>query len=635
MLRITPVRSFALVTVVFSFLFIPAIGSFPLFFDDDRTVFYFVPIYDGPFLARLLNLIGHIQVREFLPVAWTFVFLEVRLFGPDPFYIRSISLALHFLASLLVWRIARRLSNRDELLSTTVAILYVILPVNMEAVLLASGQFWQLSVIFALSSTLCFLKYHATEPAPGGIFLGLSLLLFTAGILSKSGIVMLPVIFFFLLIFFYNKKIKTAVVLTLPFFAITFLSAAIVYSLSFSNFPVPAYAGGNAIQSFINHMPLFFRALWNFFLPIYLDENGLRLSLAFLYPYSIAKTWVDVIFFITLWFTGLAFLAGLWIAAGRTPAATLGLAWFLTNQAFFSGILPGQWWPLADRYLYFGSFGLILLFCLAVFRLLRNTTSRFLRFTGLTTMGLYLLILLTLAGAQRDTLLNESRAIQQNNRNLENDLALHFPEIRGGIDYSFGSLRALPLGRDISNWSTDSLQLEKVYWLAHHEDADFFRFKNQYYRALAITGIHEVRHLGIPGRAAERLLELIRSYPGNPYLALNGALYLMAIGREVEAGPLLETWKNARITQFDKLKNLASKPGISSPEVQVKFVTEGNYLLNLEILDNSWLFLELYTRYLKKHNQDSEATATESIYRKTYSNFFIEKDKSKHSQNEF
>ena len=591
-------------------LYLPAIGEHRFFNPDDLITFRFAPLFYGSRLEAWWNVISHVQAREYLPVGWTFVFWEGVLSGHSTTLIRLCSFVLHLLCCLVVRSICLELTERDRIVSLLTATLYGILPLNVEAVVFVASQFWQLSTLFGLLCLYCFIRSAKKELSRVSYFL--SLVFFALALLSKSGITVLPVILAAFLLVYFKLSPRRATIASAPFFALAVLKAFITYAASFDQFPVPAYPGGDPLTSVISHAPLFLRAIHNFFLPLTFVDAGLSLSLSFAYPFSIPGGFLEAVYFVLLGFVGLGILAGLWLLAGRTPAASAAVLWYVASQAFFAGILPGQWWPLADRYSYFGSAGLALLGVLAALRLVRSN-GRVGRIGFSVVGGIYLLFLLTLADAQRDIWLNERSFVRQQITILGDDPFRHLIEANPSLEQGLARLQPLPLDEPLTGWDFKTPDFHKSIALVDQPENSELRPLNEYYLALALVAIEEWRKKGHEDRFGAMLRGLLARHDQNPFLGLYGALYFAATDRFEEAAPLLKMWREHPLTFHNRISRLKEQD--HGDELHVRLIARGNFVANTEVLHHYWLFLELSYRYYKATNQAELARNTERLYR--------------------
>src|SRR5882724_4827646 len=123
---------------------------------------------------------------DYLPVKTALQWCQWHLWGANPLGYHWVSLAAHVASGWLIAKIVRTLGFRGGYLG---AALFLVHPMAVESVSWISEQKNTLSLPFALTAFLCFLRFEATG-SRGSLLL--AWFLFTAGMLCKSSIVILP-----------------------------------------------------------------------------------------------------------------------------------------------------------------------------------------------------------------------------------------------------------------------------------------------------------------------------------------------------------------------------------------------------------------------------------------------------------
>ena len=124
------------------------------------------------------------------PLRTALLAVQFHFFGLNPIGYRMISLVLHILNGALIFMIFRKLLGRDwpALLTAT---LFVVHPIQTEAVAYISGQRDVLFTTFYLLGFLSFVQYRATEQAR---WLGATALAYLLSLLSKEMAITLPLL---------------------------------------------------------------------------------------------------------------------------------------------------------------------------------------------------------------------------------------------------------------------------------------------------------------------------------------------------------------------------------------------------------------------------------------------------------
>ena len=127
------------------------------------------------------------QEAHYWPLTYTTFWLEHKIWGLAPAGYHVVNVLLHLLNSLLVWRLLLRLAVPG---AWVVAAVFAAHPLHVESVAWIIERKDVLSGLFYLTAVLVWLRF-LEQPRPWRY--GLALLLFAAGLLSKSIVVTLPV----------------------------------------------------------------------------------------------------------------------------------------------------------------------------------------------------------------------------------------------------------------------------------------------------------------------------------------------------------------------------------------------------------------------------------------------------------
>jgi hypothetical protein len=195
--RLTLVLVAAAVVAVSLATFFPVLehGFVPL--DDEQTLLR-NPDYRGLGLEQLAWMFTTRRLGHYQPLAWVSFGLDYLLWGMDPRGYHATSLLFHVVNGLLVGALALVLYRRSPALTrpaaltagaTVAALLFAVHPLRVESVAWATERRDVLCGFFCL---LCLLA-ETTELVPSARRRTVSLLLFTAALLSKGLAVALPV----------------------------------------------------------------------------------------------------------------------------------------------------------------------------------------------------------------------------------------------------------------------------------------------------------------------------------------------------------------------------------------------------------------------------------------------------------
>ena len=286
---------------------------------------------------------GNTDEDHYWPLLYTTFWLEHKLWGFAPTGYHLVNLVLHFVNTLLVWRIMWRLAVPGAWL---VAAVFAVHPVHVEAAVWVIARKDLLAAVFYLTAVLTWLRF-IESPRPGRYVLALTL--FVAGLLSKSIVITLPVALLLLHWWQQGRVTGTDFLRLLPFFLVG-LGIAVADMVFIANRKVVVYD-----YTMVERVLIAAHSLW-----FYVGKLLWPTDLATIYPrwegFAALLSW------------------GYVIAAGATAA----LLWFLRQRVgrgplagtfFFAVTLSPvlclvdysymQFTFVADRYQYLASIGVM------------------------------------------------------------------------------------------------------------------------------------------------------------------------------------------------------------------------------------------------------------------------------------
>lgn len=196
-----------------------------LFWDDDDVITNNSYIRDFSFLPEYFsqNLIaGAGQITNYWrPLLLLSFATDYHIFGLDPAGYHAVNLLWHILGAWLLFLLLERLSKK-RWISAIVALIFLVHPLQTEAVTYVAGRADPMSTVFVLASALAYVLFRQKR---GVKFIYLSALSFILSLLVKEQSIMLPALLFLIeACFFFDKKNwKKSLFALIPFAVISLL----------------------------------------------------------------------------------------------------------------------------------------------------------------------------------------------------------------------------------------------------------------------------------------------------------------------------------------------------------------------------------------------------------------------------
>ena len=282
----------------------------------------------------------HSPAGNWFPLTWLSHMLDCQLFGLDAGRHHLTNVAIHILATLLVFAVLRRTTSA-RWQSAMVAALFALHPLHVESVAWIAERKDVLSAFFWMVTLGAYAGYVAR---PGPARYALTLSCFCLGLMAKPMIVTLPLVLFLLDYWPFARGLR--ILEKLPFLALSAAVSVVTYVV---------HARAEAVVS-LELLPIGAR-LENTSVSYatYVGKMFWPGGLAVFYPYPPgSQGWA-------------ALLAGLFLAAAtiaalraarRRPYLTVGWLWYLVTLVPVIGLIQAGQQARADRYMYIPMIGL-------------------------------------------------------------------------------------------------------------------------------------------------------------------------------------------------------------------------------------------------------------------------------------
>ncbi|MDA1209137.1 MAG: tetratricopeptide repeat protein [bacterium] len=300
-------------------------------------------IVDNPAIANIsIRSVKHFfstfDPELYIPVTFLSYQLDYIINGLDPFSFHLQNLLLHIVNALLVVLLLKKLT-KNQIGATIGGLLFLVHPLQSEAVLWASARKDVLSACFFLLSMLSYMK-HTKK------WYYISLMLFILGALSKPVVIVLPLL---LLLLDTRDGRAMRVQTILPFFCVSIVIGAI---------------GLLGKMQILAHQTLLDKVLLSMRnITLTLQHVVWPTKLSLFYPYTEAITMMTPVFLVSLIVVA-ALLMAMLIRRNANQDIVFGMCWFLLLLAptllnFQKGENFGDIYITSDRYSYLPLIGII------------------------------------------------------------------------------------------------------------------------------------------------------------------------------------------------------------------------------------------------------------------------------------
>lgn len=301
-------------------------------------------------------------VGAYQPVRTLSYAIDYHFWKLDPTGYHLTNVLCHAVSTLLVYLIAFMLT-RQVITASVVSLVFAVHPVHVEAVAWVAGRRDVLSSAFGLLSVFCFLRFspaqqnnakknHQKKFLSSAFWYAFALVFFGLGLLTKSSLVILPLLFVLYDLCFLHPPIWEKWqrgVWYLPFFLISLIFTQVFTKLSRSSGLVESW--GNAYTRSLTMTRVFAEYIYLLCMPKNLSATYGITSVYSLWGLSFLMAFAVIVLILVLTV----------YAWKNSKLVVFGVGWFFISLLPVSNIIPIAI-TKADRYLYLPSVG----FCLVL-----------------------------------------------------------------------------------------------------------------------------------------------------------------------------------------------------------------------------------------------------------------------------
>ena len=319
-------------------------------YDDETYLIYLIGINNQGLLSVVSSISTDIVNANWHPVTLLSLFIDFSISGGSPAWFHLSNLIIHVLNGIILFVILNHFSF-DKRISFLVALLFLLHPVQVEAVSWVAERKGLLAAFFALFSTLFYLMHIEKDKR---IFLFFSAAMFAMSLLSKASLIMLPILL--LMIDWWPmgrinsasdlaKKVKEKYL---------FILIAVLFSI------ITIYVHGKSgALTDISTISISERLIHIFVIyKQYLQQFIYPFELSVFYPYERGRHWLQIFFAIII-------LVSITIIAvkkiNKFPYILFGWSWFIVMLFPVAGLVQTGGHDHADRYMYFPIIGLLII----------------------------------------------------------------------------------------------------------------------------------------------------------------------------------------------------------------------------------------------------------------------------------
>jgi len=467
-----------------------------------------------------VHVTGNAQMRDFqgffriwttpeavyYPLTSTFFWIETHLWGNKPFGYHLFNLIVHIANSFLVYLILQ--SFFEFFIAFFAALLFAVHPIQVESVAWITELKNLLSAFFCLMSALFYLLYSGTMTRGRGKRYLAALFFFILAVLSKSQVVMLPVVFLFFHWFKKDKPLPGQLKALAPFFLISLLASC--WTIWEQTFHSGAF-GNDWTAPFLERLLRSAHILW-----FYAAKIAFPHPLMFLYP----KWTTDVHSFRSYFPLFLLMLTTLFLTLLRkkiAPRVLFCLLYFAVMLFPFLGFFNIYFMKysfVGDHFVYHAGLGLMVVFACFINGIRKPKTLKWfmMALTVLVLTGMTYVHALTFRSSEtlwRDTANKNPRAwlafhnlatvlysrwdVMGAIRNYELALKIRpdFAEAHSNLSYLLASTHqgdlAIAHGLAAIRLQPNSAASHLNLGIAFHESGDIKNAEEQYKKAISLS----------------------------------------------------------------------------------------------------------------------------------------------------
>ncbi|MDD5085630.1 MAG: tetratricopeptide repeat protein [Candidatus Omnitrophica bacterium] len=335
-MRISRFSAIVLLILITFFTFSNALRNGFVNWDDDRYVSE-NPVIRTATCAHIAKIFSSLHIGLYIPATMFTYMADYQLWRNNPFGYHLTSLFIHIVNVLLVF-LFLELLGLGRMVSFAAALIFAIHPVQVESVVWISERKAVLCVTFFLLSFFAYIRYFKKGLNRFYVY---SLILFLLALLSKSSVVVLPLLLIAYDYFYGTKTAWRGFKDKIPYFLLAFFFSVLTVCSHYNHGKSINIYGGSIGSHVITTLSIFMDYLRLVFCPVHLS---------IIYDPKVYTSILSPKVLFALIILGYTFLCFVY-AARKREASGFWILWFLVLMLPVLNIVP-FFRTYNERYLY-------------------------------------------------------------------------------------------------------------------------------------------------------------------------------------------------------------------------------------------------------------------------------------------
>lgn len=308
---------------------------------DDNTYITGNDLVKSLGFSNLKSIFSTIFWTDYYPVSLLTYAIDYHFWELNPLGYHITNVFIHSMNAFLIFLIIIELTGMAMTAYIT-AVIFIIHPVNVETVAWISERKNLLSFLFLLIS---FYLYIRSDRKKQIFFYIASILAYVIALLSKSMVVIFPLILLLYDFSFTKKSFKLKIIDKIPFFILS-ITFSVITVIAFRGSPAFTLYNENLFCRILSMLRIFTTYAGKIFVPVSLNNFYVNYM-----SFSIFDREVLISIFILMLISYFAYKS-----YKKDRKIFFCVLWFFLYLLPVSNIIPVSHW-MADRYLYYSSFG--------------------------------------------------------------------------------------------------------------------------------------------------------------------------------------------------------------------------------------------------------------------------------------